>query len=453
MKKRIPYSKKMKQELEEILINGRVPKLEHPLDAFLRQGARYMIQVALENELSLFLGRNHYGRGRRKEVGWRNGYEAHHFKTSAGVLTVGSPQARGTETPFSSKLLKALDNDPNDALSRLVLGMYVRGMSDRDIEDLWVETFGRPVVSKSLASEMSAPLKEQFDQWRNRDLSKLRIEYLFLDGLFLAIRQGTTEKEGVLAAYGITREGKKILLHLALGARESYEDWLSFLQDLVSRGLQRPALVIRDGRPGLIRAISEMWPRIFQQHCQVHKMRNILSKLPRRAMAEIKSLVHKVFRAKDYDKGVKLGEDLIKRFGHLYPSAMECLRKDLKSCLTYLKFPEEHAKVIRTTNLMERTFGEGRRRTKVIPRFPTEESGLSLVFGTLIRASEKWRGIRMTPKILDQLDSLRNQNSEEGYRNMHRAKNVALRPSSNVSEIASIQKSEENHLNKKLMTV
>ena len=452
MKKRIPYSEKMKQELDKVLINGEVPKLSHPMDALVRQGARYMLQLALETEVTKYLGRNHYGRGRPKKQGWRNGYEPHSFKTSMGILTVGAPQVRETETPFSSKLLKALEGDPSDALSRLVLGMYVRGLSDRDIEDVWVEAFGRNVVSKSLASEMSAPLKDQFDEWRNRDLSKYKIEYLFLDGIFLALRQGTTEKEGVLAAYGITREGKKVLLHLALGARESYADWLSFLQDMVSRGLKRPLLVIRDGRPSLTRAVKEMWPKIHQQHCQVHKMRNILSKLPKRAIEEIKGLVHKIFRAKDYKTGIKLGEDLIKRFHPLYPSAMDCLKKDLESCLTYLKFPEEHAKVIRTTNLMERTFGEARRRTKVIPRFPTEQSGLSLVFGTLIRAAEKWRGVRMTTGILEKMDSLRNQNPKDGAPDMAKVKNVSLRPSSLVSEIPSIQKMEENHLNKELIT-
>lgn len=447
MNKRIPYSQRMKQELEEILIKGQAEEMVHPLDAFVRQGSRYMIQVALEAEIESFLGRNHYGRKGRRRDGWRNGYEPHQFRTPMGVLAVGVPQVRQTEEPFSSKLLKRLGEDPKDALSRLTLGMYVRGLSHRDVEDLWVEAFGRRVLSKSAVSELSGQLTEQFDSWRSRDLSNLSVMYLFLDGIFLALRQGTDEKEGVLAAYGITREGKKVLLHLALGSRESCADWLGALQDMTNRGLKAPLLVIRDGRPGLIRAVSEMWPEVFQQHCQVHKMRNILSKLPKNAIAQIKRLIHQVFHAKSYERGMTLGKELVKRFERLYPSAMECLRKDLSGCLTYLEFPGEHAKVIRTTNLMERTFGEARRRTKVIPRFPTEQSGLSLVFAVLVRASEKWRGVRMTPMILGKLDQLRSQGKNGGCSAMARDKNTCPRPSSIVPETPSVRELEKMHSN------
>jgi putative transposase len=453
MNKRIPYSQKMKQEVEEILVKGQGQTMKHPLDAFLRQGARYMIQVALEKEIECFLGRDHYERRGRRRQGWRNGYEAHGFKTPMGVLAVGAPQVRETSEPFSSKLLERLDNDPNDALSRLALGMYVRGMSDRDVEDLWVEAFGRQVLSKSAVSEVSQALIPQFDEWRTRDLSSVSVMYLFLDGIFLALRQGTDEKEGVLAAYGITREGKKVLLHLALGSRESYTDWLSMLQDMVNRGLKAPALVIRDGRPSLKKAVAEMWPAVFQQHCQVHKMRNILSKLPKNALAQIKHLVHQVFHAKSYKQGMELGRELVERFEPLYPSAMECLKKDLSACLTYLNFPVEHAKAIRTTNLIERTFGEARRRTKVIPRFPTEQSGLSLVFAVLIRASQKWHGIQMTPAILEKLDHLRVRGKNGGCSDMGREKNVRQRPNLSVPELPSVREMEQMHENGVLVEV
>jgi transposase-like protein len=116
-----------------------------------------------------------------------------------------------------------------------------------------------------------------------------------------------------------------------------------------------------------------------------------------------------VFLAPDYATALRRGRALIARFRARYPSAMECLEKDLEECLTYLRFPAEHRKRIRTTNLLERTFEEGRRRTKVIPRFPTERSCLMLIFATLITASAKWRGIRMTSKILRALDALRTE--------------------------------------------
>lgn len=444
---RIPYSQRMKQELEEILIRGRAQELAHPLDAFVRQGARFMIQVALEKEMEAYLGRGHYRRGSRLRAGLRNGYEPHRFKTPMGVLEVGAPQARSTEAPFCSELLKHLDGDPNDALARLALGMYVRGMSDRDVEDLWVEAFGRQVLTKSAASEVSKALTRQFQEWRTRDLSSVKPLYVFLDAIFLAVRRGTKEKEGVLAAYCITGDGKKVLVHLALGSRESYEDWLGFLQDLGARGLFVPLLVVRDGRPGLIKAIGEIWPEAFQQHCQVHRMRNILTKLPKKAICHIQPLIQKVFWGKSYKQAMRLGKEIIERFRNLYPSAMECFEKDLPECLTYLKFPEEHAKVIRTTNLMERTLGEARRRTKVIPRFPTEQSCLSLVFGVLIRASQKWRGVRMTPKILHELEELRAQRRKVRSPDMAESKIARPRPSSCVVEMGSIRNSEKMHSN------
>lgn len=445
-KTRIPYSDRMKQELEEILIRGQAEGMAHPLDAFLRQGARFLLQKALEVEMDDFLGRAHYQRGQRRRAGWRNGYELCSLKSPMGVLTVGAPQARSTEAPFRSALLERVAADPKDALSRLTMGMYVRGLSDRDIEDLWEEVFGRRVLSKSAASELSKDLVKELNVWRTRDLSGIKPLYVFLDGVFLAVRQGTSEKEGVLVAYAITEEGRKVLLHMALGSRESYADWLAFLQDMVARGLTDPLLVLSDEKPGLLKASKEIWPNAFKQHCQVHKMRNILSKLPKKAMAEMKRLVHQVFYAQDYDKGLKLGQELVDRFKGLYPSAMECLEKSLPECLTYLKFPEEHAKVIRTTNQIERLLEEGRRRTKVIPRFPTETSCLALTFSVLTRAAQKWRGVRMTPEIRQKLEALRRESQNPRPRDMAKPKTVPQRSSSRVRDWPSIHNLEEMSL-------
>jgi transposase-like protein len=197
------------------------------------------------------------------------------------------------------------------------------------------------------------------------------VVYLFLDAIYLAVRQGTDEQEGVLCAYGILESGQKVLLHLALGSRESYDAWLSFLHDLTARGLEAPWLVISDGQPGLRKALREVFPRAFHQRCQVHKMRNILAKLPQAARALLKPLIQQVFRAATYEQGLARGRALIARWRARYPAAMAYLEQDLEACLVYLKCPREHHKSIRTTNLLERTFGEGRRRTTVSPRFPT----------------------------------------------------------------------------------
>lgn len=403
---RIPPSRKLRQEVEAVLSGW--PVEGHPLDAFVRLGARYMLQVALEEEVEEFLGRAHYQRGTRKRQGWRNGYEPRKVRSSEGMLDIALPRVRETEEPFRSRLAPMV-RQGSEALGRLVRAMYVRGLSTRDVEGMFLEALGEHVLSRSGVSRIASQLQADFDSWRRRDLSGLRVVYLFLDAIYLALRQGTEEKEGVLCAYGILESGKKVLLHLALGSRESYEAWLGFLHDMVARGLAEPLLVISDKHKALRRAVKEVFPHAFRQPCLAHKMRNILCKLPRNVQKEMKKLVGQVFYASSYEEGLKRGKELITRFQGLYPSAMECLGEDLEECLTYLKFPQAHWRAIRTTNLLERMFGEGRRRTKVIPRFPTESSGLRLLYASLITASQSWRGVKMTPDLWWELEGLRRQ--------------------------------------------
>lgn len=407
MAQRIPPSRRLKQEIVELL-NGGLDTQGHPLDRFLKLASTYMLQKALEQEVTEFLGRAHDQRARRRRSGWRNGYEPKQLRTTQGTLTLAMPQVRQTDEPFSSRLaLRWGDRSP--ALETLAARMWVRGLSDRDVHEVFVEAFGERGLSKSGVSEISGQLTVEFDGWRKRDLSDLRIVSLFLDAISLPVRQGSTEQEGVLCASGITEGGKKVLVHLDLGNRESYDAWLAFLHDMTTRGLGEPLLVISDGNAGLVRAIRHVFPNALRQRCQVHRMRNILAKLPQAVIAQLKRLIQQVFLAPSYEKGLVRGKALIARFKDRYPSAMEALGKDLEATLTYLKFPKEHHKSIRTTNLMERTFGEGRRRTKVIPRFPKETSCLKLVCATLLTASKSWRGLAMTPRILRQLDAIRQE--------------------------------------------
>lgn len=403
---RVPPSVGMKQLLSQWM-NG-AEGADHPLDALVRLGAQYCLQVGIEHEVTEFLGRAHYQRRQEGVRGYRNGYEPKRLKTPSGLLGLAIPQTRQTGQPFRSQLVARLGTD-GAALHRLVTGMYVRGLSTRDVEGLFTDTFGEQVLSKSGVSQVTAQLAESFRQWRERDLNGLKVVYLFCDAIYLAMRSGTDEKEGLLAAYGLLEDGQKVLLHLAVGSRESYDAWLAFLHDLTARGLPEPLLVISDGNPGLKKALREVFPHALRQRCQVHKMRNILAKLPRSIQAKMKRLVQQVFHAASYDAGLKRGRALIARFKARYPSAMACLEDDLEACLVHLKFPKEHYVRLRTTNLLERTFGEGRRRTKVIGRFFTEASCLQLVYATLITASQKWRGVQMTPAILRQLDAIRQQ--------------------------------------------
>jgi transposase-like protein len=404
--RRIPPSTKLKQEVEEIFVGWETEG--HPLDSFVSLGARYILQVAVEQEVEDYLGRAHYRRGSRRKNGWRNGYEPGKVKTADGILEIDLPQIRATEEPYHSRLARMF-REGSDVLGKMVTEMYVRGLSTRDVENLFIQTLGERLLSRSSVSRITRRLQQDFDTWRKRDLSGLRILYLFLDAIYLPLRQGVKEKEGVLCAYGILENGKKVLLHLALGSRESYDSWLSFLHDMTARGLEEPLLVTTDKHKGLKKAIREIFPHAFKQPCLAHKMRNILCKLPKKIEKEMKPLIKQVYYASSYEEGLKLGRELTARFQDRYTSAMECLEEDLSECLTYLRFPQAHWRVIRTSNLMERTFGEGRRRTKVIPRFPTESAGLRLLYATLITASRTWKGVRMPPDIWFEIELLRRE--------------------------------------------
>lgn len=408
--KRIPPSVRMKEEVTALLrgdeVEGAPPQT--PMRGFVRSLARYMLQVSIEEEASEFLGRGHYRRGQRLRVGWRNGYEPKGVQSESGLLELAVPQLRATEERFRPKLVERLGNRSVD-LEGLVRGMYVRGLSTQDVEDLYGEHFEPSRLSKSTVSRITQKLNGDFEAWRQRDLSDLNVLYLFLDGQYHAARQGTDEKEGVLSAYAILEDGRPVLLHLDLGPRESYDAWLSFLQDMVARGLKDPLLVIFDGAAGLHKAVKRMWPRAFRQRCQVHKMRNILAKLPRVMQGQMKRLIQQVFLASSQAQALKRGRALIVQFRDRYPAAMECLERDLEECVTYLRFPSAHHVRIRTTNRLERLNGEGRRRTKVIPRFPTERSCLALLFASLVTASQRWRGVKMTPAASKQLQLLRGE--------------------------------------------
>jgi transposase-like protein len=261
-------------------------------------------------------------------------------------------------------------------------------------------------VSRSSVSAVCGRLKTDFARWRGRDLSGHRILYLFVDGHYLRLRAEDETAIAVLCAYGIEENGQKVLVHLAVGDRESKSCWKSFFQDMKTRGLADPLLVVIDGNAGLRSALRECWPQALVQRCQVHKMRNILCKLPERARAGIKKLIQKAFTAKTLADGLEQARGIVAMYQDDYPEAMKCLAADIEECLTVLRLPEAHRKRVRTTNLLERLFGEGRRRSKVIPRFIQESSGMSLVFAVLTDASAHWHGVRINAALLAQIKVL-----------------------------------------------
>jgi putative transposase len=232
--------------------------------------------------------------------------------------------------------------------------------------------------------------------------------YLFRDGLYLKLHPDDTPAEGVLVAWGVTLEGSKVLLGLGLGSRESYEAWVSFGRDLVARGLNAPALIVADGAPGRWKAAQEPWPRADEQRCTVHALRCVAAKLPERHHRTLMARWWRVFDEASAPADGRRGlEEIVADYRAAYPSAMAVIERDLDALVAHLRWPTERRKRIRTTNLLERTFVEVRRRTKVIGRFPGETSALSLIWAVLELSSRGWRGVVMTPKTVAEIERLR----------------------------------------------
>jgi transposase-like protein len=405
--KRIPPSQQIRQEISSLLSEG-IRGEGNILTELVKKGVQHLLQEALEQEVTDHLGRGHYERRREEEPhqGYRSGYEPRGVKTSEGRVELKVPQLRETLEPYHSKVVPLIGTKTS-FLEHLVQEMYARGLSTRDIEDLFRDAQGERLLSRSAVSEMTEVLWKEYRTFCERDLRGFDVVYLFLDAVYESMRFYRGPKEGILVAWGITREGHRVLLHLMLGNKESYENWRDLLRDMVRRGLKVPLTITSDGAPGLIRAIGEMWPKSLRQRCLVHKIRNIVTKLPSEAIPEVKVHLRSVFEAPTLEAGKKRAQEVLEKYQALYPSAMKAFSEDLEASLNHLKCPVKHRKAIRTTNLLERTFEEEKRRTKIIPRFFDEKSCLKLVFATLIRVSQRWQRIRMTSFELAQIDKLR----------------------------------------------
>jgi transposase-like protein len=403
---RITPSKQIEQALEGFLNRG-IEGSEQPVSELLKLAAQRVIQEALEQEVTDYLGRERYERRNPGQLGWRNGYESGRIRSAEGEIGVQVPQVRGLGAPYQSRLMSFLAGN-SDVLEYLVVQMYTRGLSTRDIEEAFRDPLtGELLLSRSAVSELTDSLWEDYQAFCQRDLSGFEVEYVFLDAVYESLRLQAGMKEALLVGWAICRDGRKVLLHLALGNKESLPAWREFIYDLVRRGLRVPTLVTTDGSPAVVAAVEQVWPRSLRQRCLAHKKRNILDKLPDHAQAEIKPALNAVYAASSRAVADLLAADFIQRYASLYPSAVACFQDDLGACLAFLECPPIHHKRIRTTNLLERAFLEERRRTRVLPRFFEERSCLKLVFATLWQASARWQSVRMSDLECQQLDLLR----------------------------------------------
>lgn len=408
--RKVAPSQMVREQIEQTLSGG-VDEQSNLLSTLAHLGMKQLVQQALEAEQEDFLGRGRYER--REDAGqghfYRNGYEEAGLSTAEGEVGVRMPQVRGTgEEPYRSKLMEFLEGN-SEALERLVTEMYARGLSTRDVEDCFKDiSTGEPLLSRTAVSEITDQLWEDYRTFCERDLSEIEVEYLFVDAVYESLRRYGA-KESVLCAWAITTEGRKMLLHLAVGNKESEGCWTEFFRDMIRRGLRAPTSVTSDGAPGLIQAIDQVFSKSLRIRCWFHKLSNIRAKIPEEASQEFMAHVRAVRDAPTHEAGEAAAAAVIEQFSQTYPAAVRCFSEDLDASLAHLKVPVRHRINVRTTNLLERSFVEERRRSKVIPRFTDEKSAMKLVFATLIRASERWSRVSVSELERKQLGLLREQ--------------------------------------------
>jgi transposase-like protein len=422
VRRTVPPSAEIEARIEHMLSGGVGENPRETLSELARLGARLIIQRAVKEEFDAWLGRARYERRpleqreeRTEESGLRNGFRPRRIQTAEGELQVEIPQVRQAAETFASRLFprtpKLLRTEP---LKALVIGAFVRGLSMRDVESL-CEQAGLGKLSKATASRICEELKDRFERFRRRDLFEIKLVALFLDATFIAVRPDGP-KEGVQVAWGFTEDGERVLLSVALGMRESFEDWQSLGRDLIARGLGAPMLIVADGAPGLTKAIEQCWPASDRQRCCVHRARNLYAKVPERERERIK---HAYWQALDEAISERDGKrrlqglaDQLDREG--FTAAARCLLEDLDALVVHLRYPLRHRRRWRSTNLLERSLGEVKRRTKVMGRFPGESSCLTLVWAVLdLLITHQTNGIHFTALDRQRLKRTRYDGNDE----------------------------------------
>jgi putative transposase len=412
------------------LLAGGVERESNIISALVEAMVRLMVQEVLEGEQGDFLGgRGRYERRAEGQVGSRNGYEPGRVRTAEGAVGVAVPQVRGAGEPFRSSLMSFLDGN-SEVLERLVCEMYARGLSTRDVEDAFRDATGELLISKTAVSGITDRLWEDYQAFITRDLSEISVEYLFVDAIFESLRRHGA-KEALLVAWCIASDGRKHLLHLAVGNKESQPCWTAFFRNMLNRGMRLPTTITSDGAPGLIKAITVCFPASIRIRCWFHRLGNLRAKLPDETAGEVLAHVYAVRDAPTLDAARVAADRFANTYSREYPAAVACFTDDLEALLAIHRVPVRHRIRVRTTNLAERSFAEERRRTKVIPRLMDEQAAMKLVYATMIRAADRWCRVSITDLERHQLTLLRTElgldppPSNTDDRKTNRQKNLA----------------------------
>ena len=370
-----------------------------PLSELLRSGARDLIAQAVEAELQVLLDQHadiRLSDGRQAVV--RNGYLPERtVQTGIGDVEVKVPKVRdrsGSGILFNSSLLPPYLKRAR-SVEELLPWLYLKGISTGDFQESLAALLGEQAkgLSANTISRLKGKWLEEHSHWRRRDLSNKRYVYFWADGVHSNVRMD--DKLCLLVIIGVTEHGRKELVAVEDGFRESTASWEELLVGLRERGLKTsPKLAIGDGALGFWKAMTKTYPSCRHQRCWVHKTANVLNKLPKSMQPKVKEALHDIWMAATRDEAYAAFDRAQIRFSAKYPKAMDCLAKDRQEMLAFYDFPAEHWTHIRTTNPIESTFATVRLRTKRTRNCGSRDTTLAMVYKLLESAQKRWKRIK-----------------------------------------------------------
>ena len=388
------------------------PFVDDPINDVLRTGARKLLTEALEAEIEGFLSQYREFRDNQEHQRVvRNGYlPERDIQTGIGPVAVKVPRARDRQPDhesgpirFNSSLLPPYLRKTK-SMEELIPWLYLKGISTNDFTEALSALVGKdaPGLSASTISRLKSIWQEDLEQWQKRDLSHKRYVYIWADGIYCNVRM--EERQCLLVIIGATENGKKELLALDSGFRESELSWTELLLDLKHRGLKAtPGLATGDGALGFWKALAKVYGNTRWQRCWVHKTANVLNKLPKSIQPKVKEKLHQIWMAPDKAEARKHFDDFISIYEAKYPKATECLQKDRDVLLTFYDFPAEHWRHIRTTNPIESTFSTVRLRTAKVRSCFSSKTVVTMAFKLCQCAQKRWQrlyGYRKLGKII-----------------------------------------------------
>jgi putative transposase len=372
------------------------------LEAFARQGIQRLLQQLLEEEVEQVLGRRRYKR--RDDVdappGYRNGFgKPRRLSAMAGTITVRRPRVRGLEARFESRLLP-LFKRRTEEVGRLLPELYLHGLAQGDFDLALRGLLGEaaPLSAASIA-RLKASWQAEYETWKGRRLDDLEPVYVWADGIY--VKAGLEKgKAAMLVLIAALRDGRKVILAVESGYRESTESWAALLRDLKARGLRAPRLLIADGHLGIWGAVRTVFPTVGEQRCWNHRLVNVLDTLPKKLQAEARELLTKIPYAETRAEAERL-----KRGFQAWATkkgvgaAGRRLEEDWERLVTFYAFPKEHWKHLRTTNVVESPFAAVRLRTAAAKRFKRVENATAVIWKTLLIAEQRFRRLD-APELL-----------------------------------------------------